>query len=216
MSKILQILFLVLVIISCKVEEKSQQVCLVNGTDHNIMFSAFDGGHFRAVGSYYCTESDAGSTFQWGASYPIKEMANTTTPALFAKWEGSFKVPSNNYEFVFKADSATLIYDFRDPYVGHYSCNCNTVELAGNDIVNNFDDTETVVISKSARINELEIVLNSFYTGTASFSESLYHFQLSGDGFGQINPFSGIGFQVSKFLPNVSIKQVKKCSGKKI
>ena len=60
MSKILQILFLVLVIISCKVEEKSQQVCLVNGTDHNIMFSAFDGGHFRAVGSYYCTESDAG------------------------------------------------------------------------------------------------------------------------------------------------------------
>ncbi len=186
------------------------EVCLENGTNHDLVFWANDGGHYRQVGSNYCAEKEAGS-YSWQADYPTKDSPSD----LFASWSGSFESGSSDFKFVFTEDLGTPDYDFRDTKVGSYQFMCQTLTMMGNDTINIQLDTIIGTISKSAVLTQLAIGIAPFYTGEVLFGRNIYDFAGVTGGTGQMNPFNQFGLFVEQSGSGGSIIR-KSCVGKKI
>ncbi len=186
------------------------EVCLRNGTNHDINFWTYDGGHFRSVGDHYCSESGQGA-YSWRADYPTKD--NSTD--LFAIWSGSFEVGDEDKNFYFTENEGTITYDFRDMMIGPYQFSCKTITLAGNDTLSVQLDTISGTLSKGSPITHLNLSIAPFYTGELVFSNDIYNFVGVGGGIGQKDPFKYIGFTIEQSSSGGTVVK-KSCVGTKL
>ncbi len=207
MSTTFKMLAIALLFASCT---PTPEICLTNGTNYDIVFSANDGGRYRQVGTNYCTEQDAGN-FSWIADYPTKDNSSD----LFASWSGSFETGSKDFKFVFTEVSGTQDFDFRDAKIGSYNFLCQTLTMMGSDTINIQQETITGTLSKSNTLTQLAVKITAFYDGEIAFSNDVYNFVGIGGGFGQISPVHQFGFSIDQSgAGGATIK--KSCVGTKM
>jgi len=216
-----QFVFYFLLIMSasaCKKPVETSEVCMINLSGHPVHF--WTSGHKGILTNFYddlCGyEVEQGGYFYWKADYPTINPNSGSRTGYLMVWQCGFTVENEDFNFKFTDQSGTLIYDFRDSKVGYYMFDCKLVEsLPFNQSNLIWADTLMGTISKNSFLNQLNIEIDTFYTGTAVFDAYDFSFKFSDGAIGTITTINQneIMIETSYFSNGQSLNKI--CHGKK-
>lgn len=189
---------------------------MINLSGHPVHFWT-SSGHKGILTNFYddlCDyEVERGGYFYWKADYPTLDNNGQRTGSLVS-WEGGFTVGKDDVNFEFTDQSGTLISDFRDSKVGDYMFDCKILRLPQNEIL--WADTLLGKISKNSFLNQIDIEIDTFYTGTAIFDAYPNAFKFSDGKIGIIQMVNQSEIVISTTYSTSNQLLEKICHGKKI
>ena len=209
--------FLILSAVACKKAADTPEVCMVNLTEHPVHFWATCcGGHLENFHEDLCGLKVEPGYFYWRADYPTIDPVSGSRTGNIMTREGNFTVENEDVNYKYTDQSGTLVYDFRDPKVGNYIFECKLVEsLPFNQSNLIWVDTLIGKISKNSFLNQLNIEIDTFYTGTAIFDAYDFAFKFSDGNIGTIKTINQneIEIETSYSANGQSLNKI--CHGKK-
>lgn len=196
---------------SCQKSDDTSKVCLTNKSGHPVHFWAEGyNGHLDNFYENLCDyEIEQGDYFYWKADYPTIDPNDGQRTGALMIWEGGFTV-DEDVNFDFTDQSGTLTYDFKDSKVGNYVFDCKLISSPQNEVL--WVDTLTGTISKNAFLNQLEIKIDTFYSGTATFNAFPQIFKFSDGNTGSLYQPSQDEIEIRSIYTSYQ----KVCIGKKI